>query len=187
MAPKRRSSLVEVAKTGRPSRRNTLFSRSERSKTRTPVRSPVFRNERRSGTSKRPRFPSRILSMRAGPDLSTQPGGAPGRVTRRLRSWYAPRVPPHGTLRRSFALPSLAHLLRPRGGSVSTFKELIRRVKSEIREVSVDEARKLGKGGAVLVDVREADEFSQGHVPETSGISDFTRRISSLKVLTEPP
>jgi len=48
---------------------------------------------------------------------------------------------------------------------VSTFKELIRRVKSEIREVSVDEARKLAASGAVLVDVREADEWSQGHVP----------------------
>ena len=48
---------------------------------------------------------------------------------------------------------------------MSTFKELIRRVKSEIREVSVDEARKLAASGAVLVDVREADEWSQGHVP----------------------
>ena len=48
---------------------------------------------------------------------------------------------------------------------MSTFKELIRQVKAEIREVSVDEARKLEKSGAVLVDVREADEFSQGHVP----------------------
>ena len=48
---------------------------------------------------------------------------------------------------------------------MSTFKDLIRQVKSEIREISVEDARKLGKGGAVLVDVREADEFSQGHVP----------------------
>ena len=48
---------------------------------------------------------------------------------------------------------------------MSTFKELIRQVKSEIREVSVDEARKLSATGAVLVDVREADEWSQGHVP----------------------
>jgi len=46
---------------------------------------------------------------------------------------------------------------------VSTFKELIRRVKSEIREVSVQEARQ--REGAVLLDVREADEWSQGYVP----------------------
>ena len=48
---------------------------------------------------------------------------------------------------------------------MSTFKELIRQVKSEIREVSVEEARKLSAAGAVVVDVREADEWSQGHVP----------------------
>jgi adenylyltransferase/sulfurtransferase len=46
---------------------------------------------------------------------------------------------------------------------VSTFKELIRRVKSGIREVSVQEARQ--RQGAVLLDVREADEWAQGHVP----------------------
>ena len=48
---------------------------------------------------------------------------------------------------------------------MSTFKELIRKVKSEIREVSAEEARALAGAGAVLVDVREADEWSQGHVP----------------------
>jgi molybdopterin/thiamine biosynthesis adenylyltransferase/rhodanese-related sulfurtransferase len=48
---------------------------------------------------------------------------------------------------------------------LSTFKELIRQVKSEIREVSVEEARALAGAGAVVVDVREADEWSQGHVP----------------------
>ncbi len=48
---------------------------------------------------------------------------------------------------------------------MATFKELIRQVKSEIREVSVEEARRLAEGGALLVDVREADEWSQGHAP----------------------
>jgi adenylyltransferase/sulfurtransferase len=48
---------------------------------------------------------------------------------------------------------------------VSTFKELIRKVKSEIHEISAEEARALAGAGAVLVDVREADEWSQGHVP----------------------
>jgi adenylyltransferase/sulfurtransferase len=42
---------------------------------------------------------------------------------------------------------------------------LIRQVKSEIREVSVEEARTLAGAGAVLLDVREADEWSQGHLP----------------------
>jgi molybdopterin/thiamine biosynthesis adenylyltransferase/rhodanese-related sulfurtransferase len=48
---------------------------------------------------------------------------------------------------------------------VSTFKELIRQVKSGIREVSVEEARARAEKGAVLVDVREGDEWAQGHVP----------------------
>jgi molybdopterin/thiamine biosynthesis adenylyltransferase/rhodanese-related sulfurtransferase len=48
---------------------------------------------------------------------------------------------------------------------LSTFKELIRKVKSEIREVSAQEARALAGAGAVLLDVREADEWSQGHLP----------------------
>jgi molybdopterin/thiamine biosynthesis adenylyltransferase/rhodanese-related sulfurtransferase len=48
---------------------------------------------------------------------------------------------------------------------VTTFKELIRKVKGEIREVSTAEARALAGAGAVLLDVREPDEWSQGHVP----------------------
>ena len=48
---------------------------------------------------------------------------------------------------------------------MSTFKSLIQRVKSEIREVSVQEAHALAGAGAVLVDVREAEEWSEGHVP----------------------
>jgi molybdopterin/thiamine biosynthesis adenylyltransferase/rhodanese-related sulfurtransferase len=47
---------------------------------------------------------------------------------------------------------------------MTTFKEMIRRVKSEIREVSPEEARQRASG-AVVIDVREADEWAQGHVP----------------------
>ena len=47
---------------------------------------------------------------------------------------------------------------------MTTFKEMIRRVRSEIREVSAEEARARAKD-SVLVDVREADEWSQGYVP----------------------
>jgi adenylyltransferase/sulfurtransferase len=48
---------------------------------------------------------------------------------------------------------------------VSTFKELIRKVKGEVREVDVASARARLAEGALLLDVREADEFAQGHVP----------------------
>ena len=47
---------------------------------------------------------------------------------------------------------------------MSTFKEMIRKVKSEIREVSPEEANARA-GQAVFVDVREADEWEKGHVP----------------------
>ena len=50
---------------------------------------------------------------------------------------------------------------------MSTFKSLIQKVKSEIREVSVQEAHALALAGATLVDVREADEWSQGHAPRS--------------------
>ena len=38
-------------------------------------------------------------------------------------------------------------------------------MKSEVREVSPDEAREMARQGAVIVDVREADEWVQGHIP----------------------
>ncbi|HEY7512213.1 MAG TPA: molybdopterin-synthase adenylyltransferase MoeB [Vicinamibacteria bacterium] len=47
---------------------------------------------------------------------------------------------------------------------MSTFKEMIRKVKSEIREVSPEEAS-ARVGQAVFVDVREADEWEKGHLP----------------------
>ena len=47
---------------------------------------------------------------------------------------------------------------------MSTFKDMIRKVKSEIREVSPEEASARA-GQAVFVDVREADEWEKGHVP----------------------
>ncbi len=48
---------------------------------------------------------------------------------------------------------------------MASFKELIRKVKGEIREAGVAEARAAQQRGAVLLDVREADEWAQGHVP----------------------
>jgi adenylyltransferase/sulfurtransferase len=48
---------------------------------------------------------------------------------------------------------------------MSRFKDLIRKVKGEIREVTVDEAKARADAGALLLDVREADEWSNGHAP----------------------
>jgi molybdopterin/thiamine biosynthesis adenylyltransferase/rhodanese-related sulfurtransferase len=46
-----------------------------------------------------------------------------------------------------------------------TAKELIREVKAQIREVSPEDARVQADKGAVLVDVREPDEWANGHIP----------------------
>ncbi len=48
---------------------------------------------------------------------------------------------------------------------MTTFRELIRKVKTEIREVTPEEAQQAAHRGALLVDVREADEWAQGHAP----------------------
>ena len=49
---------------------------------------------------------------------------------------------------------------------MSRFKDLLRQVKSEIREVSAEQARERAEDGALLLDVREGDEWSNGHVPK---------------------
>jgi len=48
---------------------------------------------------------------------------------------------------------------------MASFKELIRQVKSEVREATVEEAGALAARGAAVVDVREADEWEKGHIP----------------------
>lgn len=49
----------------------------------------------------------------------------------------------------------------------TTFRDLLAQVKKGIREVSVDEVKKLldTKAGTKLVDVRESEEYSQGRLP----------------------
>src|SRR5436189_5959254 len=42
--------------------------------------------------------------------------------------------------------------------------ELLRQIKDRINEVDPAQARKLASNGAVLVDVRETEEFAAGHI-----------------------
>ncbi|HET7678379.1 MAG TPA: molybdopterin-synthase adenylyltransferase MoeB [Candidatus Limnocylindrales bacterium] len=46
-----------------------------------------------------------------------------------------------------------------------SFSELIREVRASIREVGTDEAARLIEAGGVPVDVRESDEWQEGHLP----------------------
>lgn len=48
---------------------------------------------------------------------------------------------------------------------MASFRELLNQARSGIREVSTAEAEELVDRGAILLDVREADEFEQGAVP----------------------
>ena len=48
---------------------------------------------------------------------------------------------------------------------MTTFRELLSQVKTGIREVTPHEAQAAAASGALLVDVREADEWAQGHAP----------------------
>jgi len=48
---------------------------------------------------------------------------------------------------------------------MSNFRELLKKAKSEIREVSTSEADQLRAAGATILDVREPDEFEQGAIP----------------------
>ncbi len=48
---------------------------------------------------------------------------------------------------------------------MANFRELLNQAKSEITEVSTAQAEELRNAGAVILDVREADEFEQGAIP----------------------
>ena len=64
---------------------------------------------------------------------------------------------------------------------MATFSEVLARVKSEIREVSVDETKQLSVGttGPVLIDVRERDEYEQGYI---TGAQWIPRGFLEIKV-----
>jgi phage shock protein E len=51
------------------------------------------------------------------------------------------------------------------------FKQLADDAKTRVREVSATEAAKQQASGAVLIDVRESDEFAKGHVKDAVHLS----------------
>jgi rhodanese-related sulfurtransferase len=56
-------------------------------------------------------------------------------------------------------------MVRDGGTAVASFRELLKQAKSQIREVDPAGAATLVDSGALLLDVREPDEFEQGAVP----------------------
>jgi molybdopterin/thiamine biosynthesis adenylyltransferase/rhodanese-related sulfurtransferase len=54
---------------------------------------------------------------------------------------------------------------------VKTSKNILDEARSTIEQIDIDEARRmLERPGTVLVDVRESDEWRQGHIPQAVGI-----------------
>src|SRR5271169_6130392 len=52
-----------------------------------------------------------------------------------------------------------------------TSKNILDEARSSIKQIDIDEARRmLEKPGTVLLDVREGDEWRQGHIPQAVGI-----------------
>ncbi|HEY6395082.1 MAG TPA: molybdopterin-synthase adenylyltransferase MoeB [Candidatus Binataceae bacterium] len=52
-----------------------------------------------------------------------------------------------------------------------TSKNILDEARAEIRQIDAEQARKLIDKGAVVIDVRESDEWRQGHLPNAIGIS----------------
>jgi rhodanese-related sulfurtransferase len=54
---------------------------------------------------------------------------------------------------------------------MATSKNILDEARATIKQIDIDEARRmLDKPGTVLVDVRESDEWRQGHIPQAVGI-----------------
>ena len=54
---------------------------------------------------------------------------------------------------------------------MATFRDLLKATKAEIEEVDTDRGNRLIEDGALLLDVREPDEYGQGAVPDSVHIS----------------
>jgi rhodanese-related sulfurtransferase len=59
------------------------------------------------------------------------------------------------------------------------FEQLVNEVKGRVREVSPHEAHQQQASGAVLIDVRESEEFRKGHA---AGATHLSRGILELKI-----
>lgn len=51
-----------------------------------------------------------------------------------------------------------------------TSKNILDEARKEIKQIDIDEARRMLDQGAAIIDVRESDEWRQGHIPQAIGI-----------------
>ena len=64
------------------------------------------------------------------------------------------------------------------------FQKFVAETKEHVRELSPEEAAERQKGGALLVDVREAEEFARGHA---AGAQHLSRGVLELKIEEAAP
>lgn len=72
------------------------------------------------------------------------------------------------------------------GGTVKTSDQLVKEAKASIKEVSVDEVKKLidNKEKIILLDVRDKEEFETGYIP---GAINLSRGLLEFKISTMIP
>jgi rhodanese-related sulfurtransferase len=63
--------------------------------------------------------------------------------------------------------------------AASRFEQLVNEAKSRVREVSPEEASREHVAGAVLIDVRESDEFMRGHA---RGARHISRGVLEMRI-----
>jgi phage shock protein E len=64
------------------------------------------------------------------------------------------------------------------------FQKLAAEAKSRVREVTANEASRRQKEGALLIDVREAEEFAKGHA---AGAIHLSKGVIELKIEDAAP
>ena len=52
-----------------------------------------------------------------------------------------------------------------------SYRDLLREARASVREVTPAETELAARGGALIVDVREASEWEQGHIPGAHHVS----------------
>src|SRR4029078_7262688 len=102
------------------------------------------------------------------PDRAPLQVSLAGLTPARSRDATAPPSPYPHPPRGSNASPShtAAHPAMPK-----SYADLLREARSQIREVSPQEVDALPAGAATIVDVREASEWEQGHLPGAHHVS----------------
>jgi rhodanese-related sulfurtransferase len=84
------------------------------------------------------------------------------------------------------ALSLVACATQNMGGTVRTSDQLVKEAKASIKEVSIDDIKKMidNKGKIIILDVRDKEEFETGYIP---GAINLSRGMLEFKISTLIP